>query len=101
MEISLHVLENHIQVPLIRGWVGALQSNDVGVQEVLQEDHLSICPLRISHVTERFKHLLEGHCFACRFIHRLPNNSVGSLTNLLGERISLQDLTLNLVSHGG
>ena len=77
VEVSLHVLEDQVDVPVIVSLQHVQQLDDVLVpMQLLQEHDLPEGPLGISGILEGIKDLLEGHCLPSLLVDSLPHYTI-------------------------
>lgn len=89
VQVRLHEIEHQIDIFIIFCLEDVQQGYDVRVAvELLQEDHLAVCSLRIRRILKGIEYLLQSHDLLCLLIHRLPNHAVRAFPQLL------QDLEL-------
>lgn len=73
-----HVLKHQVDVLIIIGLHHLEEVDDVIVlAQLLKEDDLTVCALRIGGVLESVEDLLQGNGLLSLLIHRLPHNAIG------------------------
>lgn len=92
MEVCFHELEHQIEVFIVFSTKNLLELDHVGVVQFLKEDDLSVGALGISRVLEGIEDLLEGEGLSCLAISNLPDDTVGSASDLLDDCISLEHM---------
>lgn len=81
MQVSVHEIEDKVNVPVVFCSDHVLQSDDVLVAgKLLQENYLSKRSLRISCVLECVKVLFQGYDLFGPLVDRFPNDAIGTLT---------------------
>ena len=81
VKISVHEVEDEVDIPIVFCADYVLQANNVLVaSQLLQEDDLAERALRVSRVLESVEVLLEGDDFLGALVDGLPHDTVRSLT---------------------
>ena len=100
MKISLHEIEYEINVFIILCTDKVLQSDNVGVSvQFSKKNNLSKGSLGIGCILKGIKNLFDGNNIFCLFIDGLPDNSIGSLSQLLKYLKFVEDMWLNFFRH--
>jgi hypothetical protein len=80
MQVSIHEVEDEVDVPVVFGADHVLEADDVLVAvQFLQEDDLAERPLGVCCVLERVEVLLKRHDVFSLLINCFPNNTISSL----------------------
>lgn len=80
MEISVHEVENKINVSVVLCADHVLEANDVLVAvELLKEDNFTECPLGISGILKGVKVLLKSNDVLGLLVYGFPHNTISSL----------------------
>jgi hypothetical protein len=80
VQVSLHVLEDHIKIFVVISLLNSKQLHDVFMlRQLAQEHNLPVRPLSVRRILEGVKHLLHCNRLAVLFINRLPNYAISTL----------------------
>jgi hypothetical protein len=99
MEINVHMLEDQIDVLIVLGTNGLLQSYDIIVFQLPKEHDLPVGALRISGVRKGIEVFLESLNYFRLTVNHLPDMAVGSTADLLDNLVALQDVRFYLIGH--
>lgn len=99
MEINVHMLKNQIDVLIVFGTNGLLQSYNIIVFQLPKEHNLSISPLRISRVRKGIEIFLESLNHLSLTINDFPDMTIGSATYLFNDLIAFQNVRFYLIGH--
>ena len=100
MQVSVHKVEDKIDVAIIFGTNRVLQANNVLVTvQFLQKDNLSEGPLGIRGILESVKILLERDNFLGTLVNSLPHDTVGTFTEFLNDLVLLKNVSFDFLRH--
>lgn len=100
MQISIHEIEHEVYIAIIFSSDHILQSDYILMaRQFLQKDDLTKSPLCISCILESIKILLECDNLLRSLIDGLPDDAIGTLSQLLKNLVLLEHVRLNLFSH--
>ena len=100
MKVSFHEVKNEIDIFIILCSNEVLQSDNIGVSvELSKENDLSKSSLSIGCILKSIENLLDGYNIFSMFVDGLPNDSIGSLSQLLEDLKFVQNMWLNFFRH--
>ena len=100
VQIRIHKIKHQVNISVVFRPNHILKPDDVFMAiQLLQEDNFPKCPLRIRGVLKSIKILLKCDNLLGAFVNGLPDNTVGSLAELLENLVLLQDMGLDFLSH--
>lgn len=99
MKVSLHELEDKVEILIIFSPDDLVQFDDVGVVELLQERNLSKGALSIGGVLESIEDLFQCQGISWFFICNFPDVAVGTTAYLFDEGVFLENMCFNLFCH--
>jgi hypothetical protein len=99
MQISLHMLENQVQVLIVLCFDDRFELYYLWVVYLMQDSYLSICSLRIDIVLKRVEYFLKCVGLFWRFLNYFPNVPVSSTSEKLLNFEKLQNVLLNFFRH--
>ncbi len=100
VQVGLHEPEDKIDVLVVFGLYGAVQSDHVLVlTQALQEGHLPVGPLGVSRVMKGIENLLNGHHRLGPLVHGLVDHPIGTLAQSLQDVKLLEDVRLEFLGH--
>ena len=80
MQVSVHEVENEVNVAIVFSANHILQSNDVLMAcQLLQKDDLAEGSLCVRGVLEGVEVLFKGHDFLCSLVDGLPDDAIRTL----------------------
>jgi len=100
VQVGVHEVEHEVDISIVLSSDYVLQPYNVFVTiKFLQENNLSEGTLGISRVLEGVEVLLESDDLLSSFVDCFPDNTVGTLAQLLENFILLKDMSLDFFSH--
>ena len=100
VQVGVHEVENKVDVAIVLSPNHILEPDNVLVaSKFLEEDNLTESPLSICGVLEGVKVLLESDDFLGSLVDGLPDDSIGSLAQLLQDFVLSQHVGFKLFRH--
>lgn len=88
MQISIHEVEDKVDITVIFGANDVLKSDDIFMtRELLEEDNLSEGALGVSCILKGVKILLQSDDLFCLFVNGFPHDTISSLAYILSRHI--------------
>ena len=100
MQVSVHKVEDEIDIAIILGTNRVLQANNVLVTvQFLQKDYLSEGPLGIGGILECVEVLLECDNLLGTLVNGLPHDTVGTFTEFLNDLVLFKHVSFDFLCH--
>ena len=99
VEISLHELEDQVEVLVVVSLDDVVEANHVGVVQLVQIANLSVGPLCIDRVLKSVEDLFQSQGLTSPAVCHLPNVPIGPRTHFLHQRVTCQHVLLHFLAH--